>query len=128
MAELFVEFLVEFVFQFLAEIVVDLIVHSASRTPWIRRTATWLLTAILYFGVGLLIGWLSLWFFPRAFVRSATLPGISLLITPVLCGLGMGMIGTVRKRRGKAVVHLESFSHGFLLALGMTLIRFLFAR
>ena len=38
----------------------------------------------------------------------------------------MAAIGSIRERQGKLVIRLESFSYGYVLALGMTLIRFSF--
>ena len=64
--------------------------------------------------------------FPKAFVRSENLHGISLVITPVLAGLAMAAIGWVRERRGKPVVRIENFAFGFVLAFGIAVIRFYF--
>lgn len=125
MIALVVEIFLEFILELFVELFVDVLAHGASsRVPWIRRAVNTFLTAVIYFGVGLFAGFVSLWFFPKAFIRSETLHGISLLITPALAGLAMAAIGTIRERQGKVVIRLESFSYGFLLAFAMALIRF----
>lgn len=128
MLEIIVELLLEFLVTIVGEFFVGVISHARSRFPWADRTVNTLLTAVMYFGVGLFAGWVSLWFFPEAFVRSETLHGISLVITPVLAGLTMALIGWLRVRQGKLAVRIETFSYGFLLAFGMALIRFLFTQ
>jgi hypothetical protein len=52
--------------------------------------------------------------------------GISLIITPVLAGLTMWGVGRIRRRRGEAVMRLDTFGYGFIFAFGMALIRYLF--
>lgn len=124
------EFIIEIVLEFLVamvwELFADLIIHFRARNPWLNWAASLLVNALVLFGFGLICGLLSLLFFPRAFVRSESLHGISLVITPVLAGLGMAAIGWIRERRGKLVTRLESFSYGFVLAFGIALIRFYF--
>lgn len=124
------EFIIEIVLEFLVamvwELFADLIIHFRARNPWLNWAASMLVNALVLFGFGLICGLLSLLFFPRAFVRSESLHGISLVITPVLAGLCMAAIGWIRERRGKLVTRLESFSYGFVLAFGIALIRFYF--
>lgn len=123
------EFLLELLFWFLLEIVGEILValplHAFAR--FIRDRSVFL-NGITCIGFGLIVGLLSIWTFPQAFVRSTTLHGISLLITPTLAGLTMAAIGYIRRRQGKSVVYLESFSYGFLFAFTMALIRFIFTR
>ena len=124
--EFLLELFLEFLLQIIGEVFIDVILHAASRFTWVRRTLNALLTAIMYFGLGLFIGWFSIWIFPKAFIRSSTLHGISLLITPVLAGFTMSAIGWIRVRRGNLLIRLESFSYGFIFAFAMALIRLLF--
>jgi len=125
MIALILEFLGEFLIQIVGELIIDAVFHGVSRVPWANKILSTVLL-VMYFGLGLLLGWISLWFFPQAFTRSATLPGISLLITPLLAGLVMAAIGYIRKREGKLATRIESFLYGFIFAFGMALIRFFF--
>lgn len=122
MLALIVEIFLEFLLQVVVELVFDVFLHLFPERA--RRSLSTILTAGVYFGVGLFVGWVSLWFFPKAFVRSESFHGISLVIAPVLAGLAMAAIGMIRARRGKVVTRLESFSYGFLLAFGIALVRF----
>jgi len=118
----------ELLLQVVGGVLLDVILRLTSRVPWLRRSFTALHTAFLLFVVGCFIGWFSIWFFPQAFIRSSTLHGISLVITPALAGLVMSGIGWLHLRQGKLVVHLESFSYGFIFAFGMALVRLLFTK
>ena len=120
------EILLELVLPLFAELLAELAVHHLGQIPWMRKTGRVVLTAILYFGVGLAAGFFSLLIFPKAFARSSTLPGISLVITPVLGGLLMSYIAWFRVRTWDWTIRLETFAYGFLFAFAMTLLRLLF--
>jgi hypothetical protein len=126
--EIVVQVFFEFILGLIGEVAVEAISHGASRTGWIRKTANALLPALLYLGLGLIVGWLSTLIFPASFIRSSTLHGISLLINPTLCGLAMAGIGWIRRKKGTAVIRLDSFAYGFVFAFGMSLIRLLFTQ
>ena len=121
------EILLELVVPLFAEFLAELALHELGRLPWMRKTGRVVLTAIIYFGVGLIAGVISLLIFPRAFARSSTLPGISLVITPILGGLLMSYIAWFRVRTWDWTIRLETFAYGFLFAFAMTWLRFLFA-
>jgi len=122
------EILLEFVLPLIAEVFAEAVFHKLGRIPWTRATGLVLLTAIMYFGVGLLAGLISLWIFPHAFARSTKLHGVSLVITPVLGGLLMSFIAWFRVRTWDWTVRLEAFAYGFLFAFPMALLRLLFAQ
>jgi uncharacterized membrane protein (DUF485 family) len=126
--EIILEFFIEFVLQIAAEILIELPFQRLARTRLAGKTLNTLLAFLLYFGLGVIIGWLSTLIFPNSFIRVSRLHGISLLITPVLAGLTMWSIGWIRQRQGKTVIRLDTFGYGFLFALGMALIRFFFTR
>ena len=52
---------------------------------------------------------------------------ISLLVSRILTGAIMSLVGSTLRRTGKRVVQIETFWFGFAFALGMALVRFLFA-
>ena len=124
--EFLLQIFLEFLLQVVGGLITDVVLHVLSRFIQSRRTLNALITLIMYLGFGLFVGWLSILVFPKAFVRSSNLHGISLLITPVLAGFMMSAIGWIRLRKGKLRIRLETFSCGFVFAFGMALIRLLF--
>jgi hypothetical protein len=126
MLELILELFLEFGLQIVVELLIDAGVHglrAAGRTSKAFNIAGALL---LYFVFGVATGFLSLPFFPRSFIRSVNYHGISLILTPLFAGLVMAAVGWFRRRLGRPVMRLDTFSYGFIFAFGMALIRFLF--
>ena len=128
--ELIAEFLVQFVLEFLLQIFGELLIELGLRSlgePFVHREQrNPILAAVGYCVLGFIMGGLSLLIFPKSFVRSERFHGINLIITPVLAGLVMGLIGRLRELKGKTVIRLDSFLYGFLFALAMASIRFLY--
>ena len=122
------EILFELVLSLFGEILAELALHELGRIPWMRKTGRVVLTAILYFGAGVVVGFISLQIFPKAFARSSTLPGISLVVTPILGGVFMSYIAWLRVRTWDWTIRLETFAYGFLFAFAMTLLRFYFTQ
>lgn len=86
-------------------------------------------TAVIVISVALLgmaSGGMSLLIFPHPLVHPSKTHGISLVLSPILAGLVMAQVGRFLRRRGKRTVRIESFAYGFVFALAMALIRFLF--
>jgi len=124
--EFLLQIFLEFLLQVVGGVITDVVLHALSRFIRSSRTLNALVTLILYLGLGLFVGWLSILILPEAFVRSSNLHGISLLITPVLAGFTMSALGWIRLRQRKTLIRLETFSCGFIFAFGMALIRLLF--
>ena len=122
-AELVLEFVLAAFFELLAEIGL----RSFGEPFRQRESRNPVLAAIGYCMFGALLGGLSLLVFPNSFVRSESLHGISLVISPVLAGLFMSLIGRIRKQQGKSLLRLDSFIYGFLFALPIAAVRFLYA-
>ena len=124
--EFLLQIFLEFLLQVVGGVITDVVLHALSRFIRSRRTLNALVTLIMYLGLGLFVGWLSILILPEAFVRSSNLHGISLLITPVLAGFTMSALGWIRLRQRKTLIRLETFSCGFIFAFAMALIRLLF--
>jgi len=124
--EFLLQIFLEFLLQVVGGVITDVVLHALSRFIRSSRTLNALVTLIMYLGLGLFVGWLSILILPEAFVRSSNLHGISLLITPVLAGFTMSALGWIRLRQRKTLIRLETFSCGFVFAFGMALIRLLF--
>jgi|SRR3954464_4604292 hypothetical protein len=85
------------------------------------------LAAFTYFGLGVLVGVLSIFVLPHPFFHPSGMHGISLLISPVVTGAVMAFVGAELNRKGKRTMQIETFSYGFAFAFGMAIIRFYFA-
>lgn len=121
-AEVFFEAAFEFIIEFLGSLVLRgieaMFDTSQPKNP--------LLVCMGYVFLGGVVGGLSLLLFPHPMVHRSRIPGVSLIISPVLAGLGMSFVGASRRRRDQKVIQIESFGYGFAFAFGMALIRFLF--
>lgn len=118
------ELFIEFILQIVGEVFVDVALQRFSGA-WAHKNFAATRAVLMYFGLGVITGWLSIMIFPHSFIRSSRLHGISLLITPLLAGFTMACVGWIRRRQGKLVIQLDSFAYGFLFAFGMALVRFL---
>lgn len=120
--ELFLEALIEIGGEFFFE----LGLRSLSEPFVPRRERSPILAGVGYALLGLIAGGLSLLIFPNHFVRSEHLHGISLLVSPVLAGLGMAGFGWLLKRTGKRRLRLDSFVYGFIFAFPMAIVRYIY--
>ena len=114
------EFAVEFVGALILRGVATVFETSEFKEPW--------LACIGYVFLGGVTGGLSLVFFPHRLVHPSRLPGLSVIISPILAGLGMSLVGTTLRKRNKRTLQIESFSYGFAFAFGLALVRFVFAK
>lgn len=125
MLEILFELLAELLFQIVGEVLVELGLHSLAQ-PFHQRPNIWL--AVLgYTLLGVLLGALSLWAFPNHLTRDGWPRLLNLVLTPVLAGLAMTLLGRWRARRGDAVLRIDRFACGYLFALSMAVVRFNFA-
>ncbi len=117
----------EFFVQIVLEIFAELGLHGL-REPFRRpKPMHPIFAAICYIGLGAFLGWLSLYFFPSAFIHSELGRVANLISTPLAAGAVMAAIGAWRMRRGKDTIRLDRFAYGYLLALAMGLVRFVYA-
>ena len=78
--------------------------------------------------LGGVTGCLSLPLFPHPLFHPSRIPGLSVVLNPVLAGLRMWMVGFTLRKQNKKAMQIESFGYGFAFALGMALMRFFFFR
>lgn len=116
----------EFILELSGDLVFELILRALGQTVTPREERNPILAGIGYALVGLIAGGLSLLIFPHSFARSETCHGISLLVAPVLTGCAMAGIGWCLERHGKRRLRLDSFIYGFIMALPMAIVRFLY--
>jgi hypothetical protein len=122
-----VELLLEILCEVSIEAVVALIARFVRGLSANRSAINAALAAALYFSFGFAVGGASLFLFPHPVFHPSKFHGISLLVSPVLTGMAMSLIGSMIRRRGREPVRIESFGYGFAFALGMAIIRLVFA-
>jgi hypothetical protein len=126
--EVLLEIFFEAAFEFAAEFIGDIILRcfaavfdtSEFKNPW--------LACVGYAFFGGVAGGMSLLIFPHPLVHPSRVPGLSVVISPVLAGLGMSILGSTLRKRNKKTMQIESFGYGFAFALGMALVRFFFVK
>jgi hypothetical protein len=118
----------EAAFQFATELLGSLIwrgVLAVFDTTEFKSPA---LACIGHVFLGGVVGGLSLLLFPHPLVHPSRVPGLSVIVSPIIAGLGMSLVGSARRKQNKKVLQIESFGYGFSFALGMALVRFFFVK
>jgi hypothetical protein len=126
--EMFFDLLFEAAFEFAAAFVGALIWRGVAA---VFDTSEFKNPPMAYLGyafLGAVAGGLSLLFFPHPLVHPSRVHGVSLVISPILAGLGMSLAGSRMRKQNKKVMQIESFGYGFAFAFGMALVRFFFTR
>lgn len=86
------------------------------------------LAVVGYAALGAVVGAISLWPFPHSFIGPYPARLANLIVTPVIAGALMSLIGERRQRRGEPLIRLDRFAYGVVFAFAMSLVRFLWAR
>jgi len=110
------EFLIEILFGLAAEALSAMINRLKQTSPAV--------SAIGLACVGAAAGLLSAWLFPhRLIVTRVVLPGVSLLLAPLVTGFAMGFLGKRLRGFGRHPSNIATFRGGVLFAFSMALIR-----
>ena len=126
MLEILLQFVGEFFLQVIGEALLEVGLHSLSE-PFRRPPNPWL-AAVGYAIFGAVFGGLSLLIFPTHLTPAGMWRIANLVFTPIAVGGVMAAIGAWRSRRGEALFRLDRFSYGFLFALTLAMVRFVFAK
>jgi hypothetical protein len=129
-----VEFLLEAFLEVIAAGVLDLVSRALlglfkGLAETVKQNRV--LTSLLYAFLGAFAGALSLLILPHPLIHREhpiRFHGISVLISPIVAGFVLSAVGGVLRRLGRKVTPIETFGYGFAFALGMAVIRFLFAK
>ena len=136
--EVILELLFEFFGEYVLAVIWELLASAfgsvfRSRQPAkLERDGTAAVPAFRAGGFGRLIagtalGALSVWLLPVSFAKTLDVKLAVLIGVPIACGLSMGLIGALKRGRGRDTAAIESFRNGFLFALPFVAIRFFFA-
>lgn len=120
------EFILQILGEFLVHFVLEVLTGAGGHRVKQKGDADPIEAGFLYLVLGAVLGGLSLLLFPDSFIRSEVLKLLNLIVTPIVLGLAMALIGTYRVKRAKDTIRIETFLFGFLFALGLALIRFAF--
>ena len=131
MIEAIFEIVFEIIIQGGAEIIAEVVTHKSRKRRRARgiepKPMNPVVAACLWFALGALMGGGSLIFFPHSFIHSEGLRIANLILTPLMLGAIMELIGRKRLANGEETVPLDKFSNAALFALGMAGVRFFFA-
>ena len=133
--ELFGEYILAFLFEAIGSLFSSItqrgsassVARSASTGPEeasasVKRGLGWPARLI----AGTILGALSLYVFPHSFAKSFDTQLAVLIGVPIACGLSMGAIGALKRKRHQEAAAIDSFRNGFLFALPFVAMRFFF--
>ena len=126
------EFIFELLFEIFGELLLQIAFELLAEFGWrvasapFRKSAHPLAAGIGYAVFGALAGAVSLWMFPRLFIASPLGQWANLMVTPLLSGAAMAMLGAWRRRHDRDTVLLDRFAYAFIFALAMGLVRLRF--
>jgi hypothetical protein len=123
-----IEVLLQFLFELVLQVVIELLGELGMRSlaEVFGRRPPPVLAAIGYALFGALAGLVSLLVVPQLMIHGRAAQVAGLLLTPVLAGFLMCLVGAWRARRGQAIVRLDRFAYGYTFALALALVRFAF--
>jgi len=123
--EILLQFLGEILLQLIFEFLTELGVHSLADT--LKRPKNALLSTIGFVLWGALAGAISLLIFPKSTISNLVFRKINILVTPLVAGGVMMLIGRQRGKRGQRLVRLDRFGYAFAFALAMAVVRYVWA-
>ncbi|WP_353205054.1 hypothetical protein [Sphingomonas sp.] len=120
--EIILQFLGEFLLQIVIECFSEAGLHALADASERPRNAFVLVLGYAIFGT--IAGGLSLLILPHPFITNLALREANVLITPVIAGAVMMLVGRWRDKRGQERFGIDRFGYAFVFAFSMALIRF----
>lgn len=116
------EILLQVTFEFLAE----LGFHGLAET--LKRQKNPVLATIGFCALGTLAGGISLLILPQSPISNPVFRKFNVLVTPLVAGGVMMLIGRQRGKRGQSLVRLDRFGYAFAFAFAMAIVRYIWAK
>ena len=120
-------FVVQLVLEVFGEALLELAL-AAIKEALGRENRNPVLATLGYLLLGGIIGAISVLVWPQRFLRAGPVPGLSLVISPVAGAAAMEAWGRFRQRRNHATTNLATFYGGGAFALGLAIVRFVWAK
>lgn len=127
-------FIFELLFQFLGEILLQLVFECLAELglrglgQTLRRPTSPTLATVGFVLWGAIAGGISLLVFPHSPISNPDYRMVNLIVTPLVAGLVMTLIGRKRSKAGMTIVALDRFAYAFTFAFFMAVIRFVWAK
>jgi hypothetical protein len=121
--QLFGEIVLQIIGQLMLEGSLTKVVAYFKRVKRRNPVAVWFFYVLLGAGLGLL----SLLIFSDHFIKSKALRIVNLIVTPIIAGLFMSLVGYLRRKKGQDSIQLDRFVYGASFALAMALVRWIWA-
>ena len=122
------EFLVELLLQIGIEVLAEFCLRAVGATLQSENARGPLFAALGYSILGACCGGLSLLVFPAAFLPAGGARVVHLMVSPVLAGGLMALVGRRRRRVGKSTIRFETFGYGYVFALAFAVTRTLWVQ
>ena len=127
------EFIFEILLQFLGEILLqvgfeflaEIGAHGLADT--LKKPKNPVLSAIGFIVWGAVAGAISLLILPNSVIANPVFRQINVLVTPLVAGGVMMLIGRQRGKRGQSIVRLDRFGYAYAFALAMAVVRYVWA-
>ena len=117
-----IEILLSLLFEGILPVIFEGFAEIGFESLFDKRERHTLIATIGYLGLGLLVGALSVWFFPVALVKQPLIPGASLVLSPLAGGITMALFDRLfRKHESNGWTKLL---HGVAFTLPIALLRF----
>jgi hypothetical protein len=128
------EFISEIVLQFLGEILLqvgfeflaELGVHGLANT--LKGPKNPVLSTVGFIIWGAMAGGISLLVLPHSSITNPVLRKCNVLVTPLVAGVVMMLIGRQRGEKGQPLVGLDRFGYAFAFAFVMAIVRYFWAQ
>jgi len=126
--------MIEFLFEIFAEILIQIIGQALAEAglhtfnDWRNYKANPWLAGLGYALFGAIVGAITVWLLPHYMVHNEVLRKVNLLVAPVVAGGMMVLVGAWRAKRGDPVLGIDRFAYGYVFALSLALVRFVFAQ
>jgi len=126
------EFIFELLFELFGELLLQIVFELLAELGWrglgapFRKSAHPAVAGVGYAVFGGIAGALSLWLVPTLFIASPVGRVVNVVVTPLLAGGSMALLGAWRRRHGQTTVLLDRFAYAFIFAMAMALVRLRF--